>query len=113
MGGGLGRKFETDYVAEAIKLSKMAGVPVKLIWSRKEDFKNDYYRPSALIRVRAALDNSGAVTDLIYRNVSPSINIQRGSIAGHNPKDTGAVAGAVGLPYKISARRIEFVPLLP
>ena len=113
MGGGLGRKFETDYVAESIKLSKAAGVPIKLIGSREEDFKNDYYRPSALIRVRAAVDTSGQITDLIYRNVSPSINIQRGTLQGSNPEDTGAVAGAVGIPYRIGARKIEFVPLLP
>ena len=113
MGGGLGRKFETDYVAEAIKLSKLAKVPVKLIWSREEDFKNDYYRPSALIRVRAAVTSGGEITDLIYRNVSPSINIQRGTLPANNPEDTGAVAGAVGLPYKIGAKRIEYVPLVP
>lgn len=113
MGGGLGRKFETDYVAEAVGLAKQAGVPVKLTWSREEDFKNDFYRPSALIRVRAALDDQGQITDLIYRNVSPSINIQRGQVSSSNPEDTGAVAGAVGLPYRIGARRIEYVPLLP
>ncbi len=113
MGGGLGRKFETDYVAEAVGLSKAAGVPVKLIWSREEDFRNDYYRPSALIRVRAAVDTAGQITDLIYRNVSPSINIQRGTISGNNPEDTGAVAGAVAMPYRIGARKIEYVPLLP
>ena len=42
-----------------------------------------------------------------------SINIQRGQIAGKNPEDTGAVSGAVALPYRMKARRIEFVPLLP
>ncbi|MEI6800179.1 MAG: molybdopterin cofactor-binding domain-containing protein [Pseudomonadota bacterium] len=113
MGGGLGRKFETDYVAEAVKLSKLAKVPVKLIWSREEDFKNDYYRPSALIRVQAAVTSGGEITDLVYRNVSPSINIQRGTLPANNPEDTGAVAGAVGLPYKIGAKRIEFLPLVP
>ena len=113
MGGGLGRKFETDYVAEAIKLSKLAKVPVKLIWSREEDFKNDYYRPSALIRVRAAVTSAGEITDLIYRNVSPSINIQRGTLPANNPEDTGAVAGAVGLPYQIGAKLVEYVPLVP
>ncbi|MBI1171982.1 molybdopterin-dependent oxidoreductase [bacterium] len=114
LGGGLGRKFETDYVAEAVNLSKQAGVPVKLIWSREEDFKNDYYRPSALIRVQAAVGSAGlGITNMIYRNVSPSINIQRGTLSGNNPEDTGAVAGAVGLPYRMGARRIEYVPLLP
>jgi len=45
--------------------------------------------------------------------VSASINVQRGTVPGNNPEDTGAVAGAVGLPYVIPAKRIEFVPLLP
>ncbi len=113
MGGGLGRKFEMDYVSEAINLSKQAGVPVKLTWSREEDFKNDFYRPSALIRVRASLTAKGGISNYIYRNVSPSINIQRGQVSSNNPEDTGAVAGAVGMPYKMGARRIEYVPLLP
>lgn len=113
MGGGLGRKIETDYIIEAVSLSKQAGVPVKLIWSREEDFKNDYYRPSALIRVRAALGPAGYISNMIYRNVAPSIGLQRGQVNSGNPEDTGAVAGAVGMPYKMGARRIEYVPLVP
>ena len=60
--------------------------------------------------MRAGLDSANAFTSLIYRNVSPSINIQRNTQPGNNPEDTGAVAGAVGLPYAIANRRIEFVP---
>ena len=113
MGGGLGRKFETDYVAQSISLSKAVGAPVKLIWSREQDFMNDLYRPLAKIRVRAALDATGGVSNFIYRNVSASINIQRGQTSSNNPEDTGAVSGAVGMPYAMTARKIEFVPLLP
>ena len=113
MGGGLGRKFETDYVAEAITLSKLSGVPVKLTWSREEDFKNDYYRPSALIRVQASLNAKGGIGAFVYRNVSPSIGLQRGQVSSNNPEDTGAVSGAVAIPYKMGARRIEYVPLDP
>ena len=113
MGGGLGRKFETDYVAQAISISKAIGAPVKLTWSREQDFGNDKYRPYAQIRVRAALSATNGISDLIYRNVSASINIQRGQVSSNNPEDTGAVSGAVALPYKIAAKTIEFVPLLP
>ena len=113
MGGGLGRKFESDFVAQAVTISKAVGAPVKLTWSREQDFGNDKYRPYALIRVRASLGTQDGLANLIYRNVSGSINIQRGSIPGNNPEDTGAVAGAVNLPYRIGAKRIEFVPLLP
>jgi len=110
LGGGLGRKIEQDYVSQAVMLSKAVGKPVKLTWSRGQDFTNDKYRPCALIRVQAGTDTTGAVTGMIYRNVSPSINIQRNTVAGNNPEDTGAVAGALGLPYNIANRRIEFVP---
>ncbi len=110
LGGGLGRKIEQDYIAQAVTMAKAVGKPVKLTWSRPQDFKNDKYRPCASIRVQAGLDVNNQISGLIYRNVSPSINIQRNTVAGNNPEDTGAVAGAVGLPYAIANRRIEYVP---
>lgn len=110
LGGGLGRKFDQDFVAEAVKIAKAVGKPVKLTWSRKQDFQNDMYRPCAAIRVQAGIDANKTLTAMLYRNVSPSINIQRNSKPGNNPEDTGAVAGALDLPYAIPNRRIEFVP---
>ncbi len=111
LGGGFGRKIEVDYVVQAVRCSRQLGVPVKLIWSREQDFQNDKFRPSALIRVQAGLDASNNVTSVIYRNVSPSIKLQRGPSSVTNPEDTGAVAGAKGLPYSFTARRIEHVAL--
>ena len=111
LGGGLGRKIEQDFIGQAVTIAKAVGKPVKLTWSRKQDFQNDKYRPSAMIRVQAATDSNKAMSALLYRNVSPSINIQRNTKPGNNPEDTGAVAGAVGMPYAIPNRRIEFVPL--
>jgi isoquinoline 1-oxidoreductase beta subunit len=110
LGGGLGRKIEQDFIGQAVTIAKQVGKPVKLTWSRKQDFQNDKYRPCASIRVQLGADAAGAPTALLYRNVSPSINIQRNTKPGNNPEDTGAVAGAVGLPYAIPNRRIEFVP---
>lgn len=110
LGGGLGRKIEQDFIGQAVKIAKAVGKPVKLTWSRKQDFQNDMYRPCAAIRVQAGLDAGKALNAMLYRNVSPSINIQRNTRPGNNPEDTGAVAGAVGLPYAIPNRRVEFVP---
>lgn len=112
LGGGLGRKIEQDFIGQAVKIAKAVGKPVKLTWSRKQDFQNDMYRPCAQIRVQAGLDENRSLNALVYRNVSPSINIQRNTKPGNNPEDTGAVAGAVGMPYAIPNRRIEFVPNL-
>ena len=110
LGGGLGRKFDQDFIGEAIKIAKAVGKPVKLTWSRKQDFQNDMYRPCAAIRVQAGLDADKKLSAMLYRNVSPSINIQRNTKAGNNPEDTGAVAGATAMPYAMPNRRIEFIP---
>ena len=108
MGGGLGRKFEQDYVAQAIHVAKALGKPVKLTWSREEDFSHDQYRPMALSRVRAGLDGNGDVVGWANRIVQPSIMGQRGWKApGDN--DSQCTEGATDLPYDLGARRVEYL----
>ncbi len=113
LGGGFGRKIETDYIGQAVLMSQAVGRPVKLIWSREQDFTRDMYRPKALIRVQAGANAEKAMTHLVYRNVSASINLQRGYTDSQNPEDTGALAGAIGMAYNIPNRRIEFLALAP
>jgi isoquinoline 1-oxidoreductase beta subunit len=112
LGGGLGRKIEQDYVSQAILLSKAVGKPVKMVWHRTQDFQNDKYRPCASIRVQAGVDAGNTITGFLYRNVSPSIAIQRGSTPSSNPEDPGALSGSLGIPYNLINRRIEYVPNL-
>ena len=59
LGGGFGRRIVTDFVVQAAELSKASGRPVKVLWSREDDMKNDWYRPQSLNRVEAGLDGSG------------------------------------------------------
>lgn len=108
LGGGLGRKIEQDYIAQAVQVAKAIGKPVKLMWPREEDFSRDQYRPMALIRGRAGLDESGNIVSFAYRNVSPSILMQRGRVLPATG-DSQATEGATALPYAFGARLTEYV----
>ena len=106
LGGGLGRKIEQDYVAQAIKVAKAVGKPVKLTWRREEDLAHDQYRPMGLVRVRLGADSSGQLTSFAARIVAPSPLFQRGWMA---PTGNDNVEGAEGLPYSIPNRLVEYV----
>ncbi|MEP7207184.1 MAG: molybdopterin cofactor-binding domain-containing protein [Casimicrobiaceae bacterium] len=109
LGGGLGRKFEQDYIVQAIQVAMAVKRPVKLTWRREEDFAHDQYRPLALVGVKAKL-SAGRITAWSYRNVSQSILGQRGWLPP-NVVDSQAVEGAVHLPYDLGTHLVEWVPL--
>jgi isoquinoline 1-oxidoreductase subunit beta len=108
MGGGLGRKFEVDYIKQAVKIAQAVGKPVKLTWSREEDFGNDQYRPMALVQVTNGLDAGGSVTASINRIVSPSILYQRGWIPD-GVADSQCTEGCTELAYGFGSRKTEYV----
>ncbi|MGE5240669.1 MAG: molybdopterin cofactor-binding domain-containing protein [Bacteroidota bacterium] len=59
LGGGFGRRLETDFVVEAVELSKKLGAPAQVVWTRADDLQHDYYRPASYVVLRAALDAGG------------------------------------------------------
>lgn len=58
-GGGFGRRIEFDFAVQAALIAKAVGEPVKLIWSREEDMRHDYYRPAVALRLQAGLGADG------------------------------------------------------
>lgn len=73
LGGGFGRKSKPDYVAEAAVLSKKLGRPVKVVWTREDDIKFDYYNAVASMYMKATLGASGKPTAWLQRSVFPPI----------------------------------------
>jgi isoquinoline 1-oxidoreductase beta subunit len=73
LGGGFGRKSKPDYVAEAAVLSKKVGRPVKVVWTREDDIKFDYYNAVASMYMKAALGADGKPTAWLQRSVFPPI----------------------------------------
>ena len=74
LGGGFGRRGQSDYVTQAVLIAKeMPGTPIKLIWSREEDMLHGRYHPITQCKMRAALDEQGNVTALHMRISGQSI----------------------------------------
>jgi len=73
LGGGFGRKSKPDYVAEAAVLSKKMGRPVKVVWTREDDIKFDYYNAVASMYMKAAIGADGKPTAWLQRSVFPPI----------------------------------------
>jgi isoquinoline 1-oxidoreductase len=90
-GGGFGGKHGGDVAVEAARLARAVGRPVKVHWSRAEEFKWGYLRPMAVIDVRAALDATGA-------------------LAAWDFLDINAGPAALWPPYPVADRRLRYQP---
>jgi len=74
LGGGFGRKSKPDFCAEAAILSKQLGKPVKVVWTREDDIRFDYFHSVDAMYLKAGLDSHGKPSAWLQRTVFPSID---------------------------------------
>jgi len=109
LGGGFGRKSKPDYIAEAALLSKKLGRPVKVVWTREDDVKFDYYNAVAAMYMKAAVDEKGKPKAWLQRSVFPPITsiFDVNAVYGDPPH---LQQGWTDLPYDLPNIRIENGP---
>ncbi|HET6573535.1 MAG TPA: molybdopterin cofactor-binding domain-containing protein [Fimbriiglobus sp.] len=89
MGSGYGGKHSGEVAVEAARLAKAVGKPVKLVWTREEEFTWAYFRPAGVIDINAGAKADGALT----------------AWEAHNYNSGGS---ALATPYAVPNRRTEF-----
>jgi isoquinoline 1-oxidoreductase beta subunit len=108
LGGGFGRRLETDYVLQAARLARQVDGPVKITWSREEDTQHDYYRYHNHSRIRVGLDAKGQPVSWRHRVVGPNIMARFLPVYQKDGVDLDIVDGAFG-PYDIPNVLVDYV----
>jgi CO/xanthine dehydrogenase Mo-binding subunit len=110
LGGGFGRRLETDSVEQALHLARQVHYPLKVIWTREEDIRHDIVRPMYHDRISALLDAGG-------RPVWYGDRVAGGTVLGRwmpeamekNGLDTDLVDCVAEVPYDIPNLKVEWV----
>jgi isoquinoline 1-oxidoreductase beta subunit len=112
IGGGFGRRDASDEIKQAIDIAKVVQRPVKLVWTREEDTRQDKFRPHAVVRFKAAAGADGMPTAWSMRVVTSSIVNSVNSLGKPmrmpNPEPM-SVAGLANNGYAIPNQRVEAV----
>ncbi len=106
LGCGWGRRSRTDFVEDAVHLSKKLGQPVQVTWTREEDMRHDLYRPAAYVRFAGGLDAAGKLVALEARVVAQALSATGRSKPGG--VDGNAVDGIMNMSYGIPNFRVEY-----
>lgn len=115
LGGFFGRHFfymSSSPFLEAIALAKATGKPVKVLWSREEEFLMDALRPLSFSKFRAAIDKGGNPLAITVKTVGEGPIGRWFSSVFKDPVDPSAVEGIVHKPYLIPNRHMEYVKKL-
>ena len=110
LGGGFGRRGNpgSDFVREAVELSRKIGGPVQIVWTREDDMHGGWYRPMWTNRLRGMLDPAGKIQAWHHTIVGQSImagTLFQGFVK--NGIDPTSVEGAADMPYIVPNVRVD------
>jgi isoquinoline 1-oxidoreductase beta subunit len=108
-GGGFGLRAEPDPVIDSVMLSKALNRPVKVVWTREDDFANDYFRPSSQCRIKAGLDGNGRLVAWSHKVAAPSVMSRLMPQYVKNGIDPDAVSGIRDMPYVLPNQLVNYV----
>jgi isoquinoline 1-oxidoreductase beta subunit len=108
IGGGFGRRLETDMVGSAVQIAKQVDGPVKVVWTREEDIQHDVYRPVYRDSLSASVAN-GRIAGWKHRITGSSIIARWLPPAFQKGIDIDSIDSAVDMPYDIPNMRVEYV----
>lgn len=91
-GSAYGGKHSGETAVEAAKLSKASGAPVKLVWTREEEFIWAYFRPAGVIEVKGGLQEDGTLSVWEFHNYNSG-------------------PAAIRTPYEVENQQIQFHPV--
>ena len=106
LGGGFGRRFETDFVGEAVEISKTIRGPVKVTWSREDDIQHDYYRTASHAHFEAGLDANGWPVVWLNRIACPSLMARFGPLKDNYDRRSVEICDSV--PYAIPNILVDY-----
>jgi isoquinoline 1-oxidoreductase beta subunit len=113
LGGGFGRRLEPDMALKAVRVAQqLNGEPVKVVWTREEDIRQDIYRPVYRDVIAASL-SGGRIVAMKYKVAGAAIIARWLPAAFQHGIDIDAVDSAVDTPYDIPNLQVEFVRAEP
>jgi isoquinoline 1-oxidoreductase beta subunit len=106
LGGGFGRKSKSDFVVEAVALSKKIKAPIQVVWTREDDIKQSFYHATSVQYLKGSLSADGKVTGWLQRVAVPSITSSFKPLSDYaSGFELGQ--GFTNNPYKLDNFRLE------
>jgi isoquinoline 1-oxidoreductase beta subunit len=108
LGGAFGRRGEWDFAVEAVEVAMATGGPVKVMWTREDDLRHDFYRPATANRLAARIGTEGGVELLTHRIAASSVARRRSPEMLARGFDFLMTQGSSDQRYSIPHLRVDY-----